>query len=508
LILAVTGGAFVVASSALLVATLAQERVGDRLSAFARSKLPAAGLAALILLVGASAFVYWQGGGERPNFILTVVDRSGAEQTVVAEQPVHLHELVSPGEEEHRVERVTNINGEAYFTLRLGSGALYSGGLLIKAGEAWRDCVFPAFPALEARSVMQNLATLNCREGRGGERDLPQADAVLRISNELASTRPLSGEERARLPSDPGRRAERAPLGVPNAPLVIDRRYYSVGYDPSRRAPMWTAFTVGRERSDASRDNNARFLPDPDLPSEFQAQDEDFRGNPYDRGHLVSPVDARSLGADAEREAYYYTAVVPQAEATNRGIWLGLEQYTRELAARTGPLYVLSGPIYSAGRTLVIGPGETRVPVALYRILLRRDSAGSWRGLAFAVLNDGSVGDFVPESFVVAISDVEARTGLVFFPDLGADAVQKLEGQRRPGVFPTERYAGAVTMNANVGRFENVEQIAPGGDLEAFPEQSPFEEALRVARPRPQRRLSKTPARGRPTLVRPPPSRR
>jgi endonuclease G len=428
LILGVTGCAFAVASAALLVAALAKERVGDRLSAFACSKLPAAGLVGLVTLAGASAFLYSQGGnGGRPNFILKVVDQTGAEQTAVAEQPVQLHELVSPGEEENRIERVTNINGEAFFTLRLGSGALYSGGIVIRAGEAWRDCVFPAFPALEARSVVQNVAALNCREGRGIARDLPQENAVLRISNELASSRPLSAEERARSPSDPALRAERAPLGVPDAPVVIDRRYYSIGYDPSRRTPRWTAFTFGRENSGAPRDQSARFVPDPDLPSEVQSQDSDYRDNPYDRGHLVSPLDARAAGPDAEREVYYYTAVVPQAEATNRGIWYGLEQYTRELAARAGPLYVFSGPIYSASRTLVIGPGETPVPIALYRILLRRDSAGGWRSLAFTVLNDGSVGRFVPESFVVPITDVETRTGLVFFPDLAAGEAERLK---------------------------------------------------------------------------------
>jgi hypothetical protein len=59
--------------------------------------------------------------------------------------------------------------------------------------------------------------------------------------------------------------------------------------------------------------------------------------------------------------------------------------------------------------------------------LLRRDGAGNWRALAFAVLNDGSVGSFVPESFVIAIRDLEARTGLLFFPDLAADEARRLK---------------------------------------------------------------------------------
>ena len=99
----------------------------------------------------------------------------------------------------------------------------------------------------------------------------------------------------------------------------------------------------------------------------------------------------------------------------------------RELAARGGPLYVQSGPIYGANQTLVIGPGETQVPVALYRVLLRRDAAGRWQALGFAVLNDGNAGDFVPETLAVSISDLEARTGLTFFPDLAADEARRLK---------------------------------------------------------------------------------
>jgi hypothetical protein len=42
-------------------------------------------------------------------------------------------------------------------------------------------------------------------------------------------------------------------------------------------------------------------------------------------------------------------------------------------------------------------------------------------------LNDGSVGRFEPDSFVVALSELEARTGLVFFPDLPAGAAERLK---------------------------------------------------------------------------------
>jgi endonuclease G len=423
LILGVIALGFAVAFAVLFVFALSRDRIGDRLNALARSKLPVACWVIVGTLVLANGFWFARGGsGAQPNFILKLIEQTGESQRVVAGQPVHLHELVSPGEEELRMERTTDINGEAFFTLRLGSGILYSGGVVIKDGDARRDCVFPAFPAFEVRSVAQNIAALNCREGREGERDLPNADAVLRVSSAFASSGLLPAETGARLPRDPAQRAQRAPLGVPDAPVVIDRLYYSVGYSPDRRTPLWTAFTVEDAGSDAPREN-ARFVPDPDLPPKFQSNASDYRDNPYDRGHLVSPQDARAAGPEAVREVHYFTAVVPQAEETNRGIWYGLERYTRELAGRLGPIHVVSGPIYSRGPMLVIGPGETPVPIALYRVLLRADPAGQWRTLAFVVRNDGSIGRFVPEVSAQSVRELEKRTGLEFFPNLADDAV-------------------------------------------------------------------------------------
>jgi endonuclease G len=423
LILAVVALGFAVAFAVLLVLALSKDRVGDRLSAFARSKLPVACWVILAGLAVANGFWLSQGGSSaRPNFILRLVEQTAAAQRAVANQPVKLHEMVGPGEKERRFEQTTNINGEAFFSLRLGSGILYSGGAVIKSGESWRDCVFPAFPALEERSVVLDITALNCDVSRAGERDVPSADAALRVSREFASAGPLPASRGAQLPRDPPQRARRAPLGVPNSPVVIDRRFYSVGYDPNRRTPLWTAFTVEATVSDAGRDDGARFVPDPDLPPQFQSDASDYRGNPYDRGHLVSPADARTAGPEAEREVYFLTAVVPQAQQTNRGIWSGLERYTRELAGRLGPIHVLSGPIYSTRRIVVIGPGETPVPIALYRVLLRADSAGRWRALAFVVLNDGSVAKFEPEASAMPVRELERRTGLTFFPSLADGA--------------------------------------------------------------------------------------
>lgn len=436
LTLGVIGFVFGVIAAVLFISTLWVDRIGDRALAFSRSKVPSVTVVSLATLALANGYFLWKSGsGAPPNFILKVIERSEGQERSVSGQPVHLRELVGPGESERRVERVTDLNGEAFFHLRLGSGALYSGGIVIHDGDAWRDCAFPAFPALEERTFMQNVAALKCREGRGLERGAPGTVPSLRISNETAHPVSLSAEVRDRLPTDRGARTRRAPLGVPEAPVIIDHDYYSLGFDPGRRAPLWTAFVVERGGSEAPGREGARFFLDPDLPAELQAQPIDYQDSPYDRGQLVSGIDARAAGENAEHQTRYFTAVVPQAQETNRGAWAGLERFTRDLANRVGPIHVLSGPIYGSGPALVMGPGKTIVPTSLYRVLLRRNSGGRWRAVAFVILNDGRVGSFTPESFAVPVKDVETGTGLVFFPDLASEEAMTLKTTRDIATF-------------------------------------------------------------------------
>jgi endonuclease G len=436
LILGVLGIVVGVIAAVLFISALWVDRLGDRVIALSRSKVPSVTVVSLAVLALTNGYFLWKSGsGAPPNFILKVIEKAEGRERSVSGQPVHLSELVGPGEIERRVQRVTDLNGEAFFHLRLGSGALYSGGIVIHDGDAWRDCVFPAFPALEERTFMQNVAALKCREGRGLERGAPGTEPSLRISNAPVPPVSLAAEVRDRLPIDRSARSRRAPLGVPEAPVILDHQYYSLGFDPGRRAPLWTAFVVERGRSDAPGQEGARFALDPDLPAELQSQPNDYRDSPYDRGQLVSGVDAQAAGEDAARQTRYYTAVVPQAGETNRGSWAGLERFTRDLANRVGPIHVLSGPIYGSGPALVMGPGKTHVPTSLYRVLLRRGSDGRWRAVAFVVLNDGSVESFTPESFAVPVREVETRTGLSFFPDLASEDATTLKATRDIATF-------------------------------------------------------------------------
>ena len=239
-------------------------------------------------------------------------------------------------------------------------------------------------------------------------------------------------------------RRGRAPLGLPEAPLIVDRRIYTVGFDPAILSPRWVAFTV-----DARSTLQLRRLPlewsfDPDIPRPWQTGEDAYRNNSYDRGHLVRRADALigPTEADArasEVEINYYSVTVPQADQTNRTTWAAVEQYTTELSARLGPIYVVAGPVYpdltvGSSAYLTLGSSRTAVPLYLYRVLLRRDARGRWRALAFLVPNDFSSSRDALQ-FVTSVSEVERLTGLRFFSGLPAAEATTLKSNLSPADF-------------------------------------------------------------------------
>jgi DNA/RNA endonuclease G (NUC1) len=247
-----------------------------------------------------------------------------------------------------------------------------------------------------------------------------------------------------RLPANLAQRRARAPLGLPDAPLVVDRRVYTVGFDPAILSPRWVAFTVdARNTLDLPRRDRG-WAFDPDIPRAWQTGPSTYRGNSYDRGNLIRRADALVGPSEAdarasEAEIFYYSVTVPQTGRMNRTTWVAVEQYTTRLSERLGPIYVIAGPVYpdltASNRTyLTLGSTGTTVPLYLYRVLLRRDADGRWRSLAFLVPNDFSTsGDAL--QFVTSVSEIERLTGLRFFSALPAAEAAALKSNASAAEF-------------------------------------------------------------------------
>lgn len=218
---------------------------------------------------------------------------------------------------------------------------------------------------------------------------------------------------------------------------------YSAYFDPTTRGPLWSAELLDGANLDSEEPRTNDFRPDPDLPASIQARGQKDFVSPirepshrYDRGHLSPAGDFKALGPQVMSESFYYSNMVPQNSHNNQNAWQKLEIFTRQWAQARGKVYVVTGPIFSAGKALEILPSGLAVPTHMFKVVV---DYARMQSIAFVVPNRPIMPDGVDSDtsrritlkqwegelskYTVSIRDVEAWSGLRF--DSGLDAARR-----------------------------------------------------------------------------------
>lgn len=183
---------------------------------------------------------------------------------------------------------------------------------------------------------------------------------------------------------------------------------YAVWVSGATRTPLWSA-----EHLTASSVSAARGLPRHDafhaeqsLPQQDRAELADYVHSGFDRGHLTPSGDMPSPQAQAQ--SFSLANIVPQNSALNRGLWEEIESATRDLAARDGELYVVTGPIFTASPEAL--HDRVLVPEALFKAVydVRRNAA-----VALVAENSQPA-----EYHAISIAQLRDLTGIDVFPAL------------------------------------------------------------------------------------------
>ena len=126
---------------------------------------------------------------------------------------------------------------------------------------------------------------------------------------------------------------------------------------------IWSAErpTAGSVSVARSTERWGQFHAEDRLPFADQAQLDDYRGSGFDRGHMTPSGDMP--GEQAQQQTFSLANMVPQTPALNRGIWASIEMAVRNLAAREGELYVVTGPAFGGQRLSTIGRDGRAGPV-------------------------------------------------------------------------------------------------------------------------------------------------
>lgn len=184
-------------------------------------------------------------------------------------------------------------------------------------------------------------------------------------------------------------------------------------------------------------------------------------GEIWNRGHLAMSDHAQRISPEAGCNTHVFWNASPQAADLNQGPWLHLENYSAAASNKYRSIWVIAGPIFDPSTPkLTIGdPNELKVeiPDAFFKILIHESPSGI-DTLAFVFEQPNAIGpdgkpvptatwvncnrarqvghvyDHRPN--LVAIEDIERRTGLRFLSDRSDR--QALISKRAREVWPVE----------------------------------------------------------------------
>jgi endonuclease G len=194
-------------------------------------------------------------------------------------------------------------------------------------------------------------------------------------------------------------------------------RAFAVLHSGLTRTPLYVAEHLTRASVEAARaldTRDNRFHPEKRLPKAERGELGDYRGSGFDRGHMAPSGDMGDPQDDYE--SFSLANIVPQDGPLNRNGWADLEGYVRDLTAKLGDTYVVTGPAFTSGALRRLS-GRVLVPSHVWKaIYVPGQGAGAW-----IASNDPDA-----KWEVVSIATLADRTGIDPFPKLDAAAKAKV----------------------------------------------------------------------------------
>lgn len=241
-------------------------------------------------------------------------------------------------------------------------------------------------------------------------------------------------------------------IGNPRGYKELIRKGFVIGYDPTRKIPLWVQYRLTRERSEDDtypRPDAGAFDEDVEINITGRATLDDYASvsSDYVRGHLA-PADDMRWDERAANESMLLTNMSPQiGPEFNNSVWKTLENRVRRWAIAREDITIICGPVFEARQTIepiprqnrtsrqmlynVVGENDVAVPTAFFKIIVDMRNLQNPNVIAFLmphiITTEGEERDI--KNYITSVNNIEELTGLDFLTGL-PDEVQEVIERR------------------------------------------------------------------------------
>ncbi|MGB7412604.1 MAG: DNA/RNA non-specific endonuclease [Thermosynechococcaceae cyanobacterium] len=213
-----------------------------------------------------------------------------------------------------------------------------------------------------------------------------------------------------------GNPSNATPTGLTPNNYLMTKPQFALSYNRSRGIPNWVSWQLDQGwLGDIDRQNN--FRPDEALPKKWNhVTPTDYRRSGYDRGHLT-PSGDRTNTTINNSATFLMTNIIPQAADINRGPWVDLEEYCRDLVRRGKTLYIIAG---GYGKRDAITRGKIIPPAQVWKVIVVLDQpdiksiTAQTLVMAVDMPNQNSAATAPWRRYLVSVDSLERQTGYDF----------------------------------------------------------------------------------------------
>ena len=213
---------------------------------------------------------------------------------------------------------------------------------------------------------------------------------------------------------------------------IFEYMHYAVGYDETRKNPVWVAYFIPEKVKYNNLGRHSTFKSDPRSIS--QVKHDDYTHTKYNRGHMApNYAFASRFGKESQLETYFTTNIAPQHASLNQKVLNKLESIiANKIAANNGGCHVITGSYFD--EEIEILNKEIEIPDGFYKIVIyKKERTGAWMSKAsYIEQKNGDPTQKYEHSDVksVTIDFLENLTGLDFFTELEDSFEEKLESSK------------------------------------------------------------------------------